>query len=566
MATKMVIGETDEGEENVHTVWERAMKIETELGPEPDVEEEEDVVVYKRDQERVEAYRALFAKASLTFATCLVFLLIYIVCFYAMDPGGLGSMNNNIPTQIKVGTVLGMQDASVSPCSSMYARACGTYDKQYTQSSVFQETQLVILNDANAYLPQSWETLGVAISSTPLNLTDEQLADAGYVGCVDVNVDADVSDRTVMAVYLSAPCWESCPPNRHPLPPVLVGNLPEDSPTALRSLVEMVQQSGANVYWLPLNSSYASIDSFVCIHNASSMWSRCVEGFSTYGLANEMYEVDVVVAQPNIDALIATVRSSLENLMLVATFLKTSNTRTEFVNRVHTIPVLYGSDANSVVPRCVVGTPIVDCLTTRFRAQLNAVLNGVKVHPATLWTSSALEVNAYYSPMVDAVYLPSGIMQPPFYSPEWPEWMQMATLGSVIAHELGHAIWPVWSFPASMAPEDTASVEQFENCIIQDEELSGVSEQRAILTLSENWADAISARALLAYTRPKNAQTTRDGLLLWSQMWCAAGSPQYTPLSTDPHGTPFMRVNGTIGSLINFYYEFGCTVDLQRVC
>ena len=136
----------------------------------------------------------------------------------------------------------------------------------------------------------------------------------------------------------------------------------------------------------------------------------------------------------------------------------------------------------------------------------------------------------------------------------------------VIAHELGHALMPGWAFAPRLAPEDTARITGFQNCLVRDFELSGVTEQRAVVTLSENWADALSARMVLKYSRGQTAQTTRDSLLLWSQTWCAAGTPQYTPLSTDPHSTPYLRVNGTILSLPNFYYVFGCPIDPRRVC
>lgn len=142
----------------------------------------------------------------------------------------------------------------------------------------------------------------------------------------------------------------------------------------------------------------------------------------------------------------------------------------------------------------------------------------------------------------------------------------MSSLGSVIAHEMGHAIRPVWSFPVDLSESDNASVIRFEDCIIGDFEHSGVNENRALITLSENWADAIGVRTLLRYTRARSRKETRDGLLLWMQTWCAAGDPHYDPLNTDPHSTPFMRVNGTISGLDTFFHVYNCNPNITQFC
>jgi len=61
-------------------------------------------------------HRAALVKATVAATACCFFLLIYLTSYFAMDPGGLGSLNGNTKTSIKVGRILGMQD-------TRYARA-----------------------------------------------------------------------------------------------------------------------------------------------------------------------------------------------------------------------------------------------------------------------------------------------------------------------------------------------------------------------------------------------------------------------------------------------------------
>lgn len=118
-------------------------------------------------------------------------------------------------------------------------------------------------------------------------------------------------------------------------------------------------------------------------------------------------------------------------MMQVTDILATSDTKIAFMNRVYAVPVLHGSGDNTLERRCIVGTPLKDCLESRWSSAFTAAQVGTTISAATLWSSSALEVNAYYSPTADAVYIPGGIMQWPYFSTDWPEWMQMATLGAV---------------------------------------------------------------------------------------------------------------------------------------
>ncbi|KAG0247560.1 hypothetical protein BG011_001299 [Mortierella polycephala] len=48
-------------------------------------------------------------------------------------------------------------------------------------------------------------------------------------------------------------------------------------------------------------------------------------------------------------------------------------------------------------------------------------------------------VNAFYNPTKNSIEMPAGMLQPPFYHIENPEYLNFAGIGAVAAHELGHA-------------------------------------------------------------------------------------------------------------------------------
>lgn len=55
------------------------------------------------------------------------------------------------------------------------------------------------------------------------------------------------------------------------------------------------------------------------------------------------------------------------------------------------------------------------------------------------WEMPPQLVNAYYSPPDGEIVFPAGILQPPFFSADWPLAAQYGAFGSVAAHELSHA-------------------------------------------------------------------------------------------------------------------------------
>ncbi|KAF9351794.1 hypothetical protein BGX26_010244 [Mortierella sp. AD094] len=54
-------------------------------------------------------------------------------------------------------------------------------------------------------------------------------------------------------------------------------------------------------------------------------------------------------------------------------------------------------------------------------------------------TSIPQTVNAFYSPTMNGIEIPAGILRPPFFDFDGPEYLNFGGIGGVAAHELGHA-------------------------------------------------------------------------------------------------------------------------------
>lgn len=469
-----------------------------------------------------------------------------------------------------------MMNKSADQCTNVYGHLCGTYNSRYTQSSLFQEAQLQIISEV--INPSFFDRVKTDASG---NLGVFYVDDASQIGlfdCVDVNVEPDRTMPGLSSFYISPSCT-NCSALRHIHAPRLI-TLDE----TLRLLPETVYNlvKGHRTWWLPTTHEDMTIEYWVSTE-------QCREQSHAFKLVNltdqladnvfntitTFYDVqyDFGVDQNTADRLILLVKSSMVDfIMNEATFLASNEIRSAVAARVNNIPVLFGGGQSILSPYCHVNMSLGDCLHYRWFTSVQSVVTGEHIpSPADLWSINGIEVNAIWSPFNRAVYIPYGIAQLPFYSTEWPEWMQMSTLGAVIAHEMGHAIDPglEWSYSGweeHSNPADEHAMSAFLTCLDRSFESAGASVSRANLTASENFADAVSARVISRYLRKQSTSILRDGLTLWGQTWCSAGSPHAMPLSTDPHSSPFQRVNATYRSLPAFYSAFVCNQEAGVLC
>ena len=196
------------------------------------------------------------------------------------------------------------------------------------------------------------------------------------------------------------------------------------------------------------------------------------------------------------------------------------------------------------------------------------------------WGMTPPTVNAYYSPTMNEIVFPAGILQPPFFDPKADDASNYGGIGVVIGHEMTHGFDDQGrQFDAEgnlkdwWTPEDaqrflqrsTALANQYSGYVaIDDLHVNGK------LTLGENIADlggaTIAYVALEKTLEGKPRPVLMDGFtpeqrffLSFAQVWRQKLTPERVRLlaQTDPHSPGHWRVIGTITNAPGFVEAWG---------
>jgi predicted metalloendopeptidase len=200
------------------------------------------------------------------------------------------------------------------------------------------------------------------------------------------------------------------------------------------------------------------------------------------------------------------------------------------------------------------------------------------------WGMSPPTVNAYYSPSMNDINFPAGILQSPMYDSKANDAENYGHIGAIVGHELTHGFDDQGrKFDASgnlddwWTPEDAKQFKEKADCevkeygnfvAVDDVKVNGK------LTLGENTADNGGLRlayiAFLADAKRKMiglAQKQNDGytpieqfFLGYGQSWCGDTRPAQLRLQvqTDPHSPRQFRVDGVVENMSEFGQAFGC--------
>jgi len=202
----------------------------------------------------------------------------------------------------------------------------------------------------------------------------------------------------------------------------------------------------------------------------------------------------------------------------------------------------------------------------------------------SLWFMAASQVNAYYHPIRAEMVFPAGILQPPFFSADFPMAMNYGGIGMVMGHELthgfddsgrkfdGHGKMVEW-WPADVSER----FEERAQCVA--DQYSGYSVAEGLnvngqLTLGENIADIGGIReSYRAYKAWDAANGPEDQLLeeitndqlffvAQAQGWCSVASPEFEKMRvmSNPHSPSRFRVIGPNSNLPEFHEAFSCEV------
>jgi len=210
------------------------------------------------------------------------------------------------------------------------------------------------------------------------------------------------------------------------------------------------------------------------------------------------------------------------------------------------------------------------------------------------WHMSPQTVNAYYSPLENAIVFPAAILQPPFFSPDATPAQNFGGIGAVIGHEIGHGFDDQGSqYDGDGAlnnwwtDEDREAFNQRTQSLVDQYKVLAPSEApdhnvNGELTLGENIGDlgglGISHKALYLYLEQNPKAVKEQGLdpkdpedrktidrqffESWASVWRQLIRPEaaITRVSTDPHSPNEFRANQVVKNLDAFHEAYGTKV------
>lgn len=207
----------------------------------------------------------------------------------------------------------------------------------------------------------------------------------------------------------------------------------------------------------------------------------------------------------------------------------------------------------------------------------------------TEWGMSPPTVNAYYSPTMNEIVFPAGILQPPFFWADGDDGVNYGGIGSVIGHEMTHGFddsgsqydaegnlrnWWRGEDRKAYEARTVQVVKQFDSYrALPDQSINGK------LTLGENIADLgalkISYAALgkalgmdpVAAPKIESFTPAQRFFLSWAGVWRnnIRDEALRVRLNTDPHSPGKWRVLGPVSSLPEFASAFGCEASQPMV-
>jgi len=197
------------------------------------------------------------------------------------------------------------------------------------------------------------------------------------------------------------------------------------------------------------------------------------------------------------------------------------------------------------------------------------------------WDMTPQTNNAYYSPTMNEIVFPAGILQPPYFDASADDAVNYGNIGATIGHEMTHGFddegrqydadgnlksW--WTSEDEKAYNERAElvVKQFDAF----EPLPGLK-LNGKLTLGENIADLgglkiawaawkLSQKGKAPVGRIEGFTPEQRFFLGYAETWRTLTREEATRLRvvTDPHSPAKFRVNGPLANLPEFFEAFGC--------
>lgn len=192
----------------------------------------------------------------------------------------------------------------------------------------------------------------------------------------------------------------------------------------------------------------------------------------------------------------------------------------------------------------------------------------VSVVDQTVWSMLPQTVNAMYDPSSNSITIPSGILHAPFYDPKASYESNLGGIGTVIAHEISHALDSLGSqfdekgnLQNWWQEEDKKAFDAICKQVIeaygQIEALPGVY-VNGTQTLGENLADLAGMACVLDIAGKDNPRLN-DLFTTYAETWRLVSTELYAKimLQQDTHAPDKIRVNRVLSNFDIFeeYYD-----------
>lgn len=184
------------------------------------------------------------------------------------------------------------------------------------------------------------------------------------------------------------------------------------------------------------------------------------------------------------------------------------------------------------------------------------------------WSVTPLEFDAYYFRAENRFYFPGAFAMKPIYDPSRNESDNIAAIGSLIGHELGHALDKLGSQYdergrkiSLFAEADQKKFAALGSRFVEQFNKAGHDGE---LTLAENMADNVgmfaSFEAAFSEKQPGNKKAWQNHFIQLARMWCTAitDAKKKSFLKEDTHSLPEARINEQLKHMPAFSEAFEC--------
>lgn len=184
------------------------------------------------------------------------------------------------------------------------------------------------------------------------------------------------------------------------------------------------------------------------------------------------------------------------------------------------------------------------------------------------WEMGPLVLNAYYDGSDNKFVMLQGILQYPFFDPSRSELENIAAIGTIVGHELGHSIDDEGSkynadgkLQTWMTEADTKEFKRRGEAMVKLFDSIG---HNGKLTLGENIGDHVGLTASHAAAFPdakkSSVEDEQKFFISYARVWCYKSRPgsDEEQLKTDPHSLGSARVNQQVIQLPAFAKAFSC--------